>query len=80
MTEDIKAMRARLMELEGKERTKNVKTEVDKDGILIIEIDLTKDFGKSKKGKSTIVASTGGFLPIGNWEEGVALNLNVVKR
>jgi galactitol-specific phosphotransferase system IIB component len=81
MTDDVKALKDRIAELEANQtKIKNIKTEVDKNGILTIEIDLTKDFGKSKSGKTIVVASTGGFAPIPDWKEGFALNLNVVKK
>jgi hypothetical protein len=80
MTKTVQELEARIAELEGANRIKNIKTEVDKDGILIIEVDLTKEFGKSNTGKSTIVASTGGFTPILDWGEGFVLNLNIVKK
>lgn len=47
----------------------NVKAEI-KDNKLILTVDLTKRFGKSKSGKSITIASTGGSvldtLPDGN--------------
>jgi len=55
---------------------KNVKLSVEKD-VLVITIDLTKDFGLSNSGKTTIVASTNGFTQIGN--NGIKLNLNCIK-
>lgn len=47
---------------------------VKQDGnILLIEIDVTKRFGKSASGKNTIVASTEGNISIG---PGITLGLN----
>jgi len=64
---------------------KNVETQVTGNK-LIITVDLTKTFGPSKTGKTTIVASTEGFSRLsglGNLEDldfgNVSLNLNVVK-
>lgn len=51
----------------------NVTTEV-KGSILTITVDLSKSFGPSKSGKSTIVAGTGGFVKVGP----VSLNVNVI--
>jgi hypothetical protein len=53
---------------------RNVAMEV-KDSILIITIDLTKEFGRSKSGKTTIVASTEGNVVVG----GVKVGVNVYK-
>ena len=46
-------------------------------GKLVIECDLSKDFGKSKSGKSIVIASTGGNV---NTPDGSAkIGLNVYK-
>ena len=50
----------------------NIRKEGNK---MIIELDLTKEFGKSKSGKTTIVATTGGNVLV----EGVTVGLNVYK-
>ena len=54
--------------------SKNVGVVMDGD-ILTITVDVKKDFGKSKSGKNTIVASTEGAIKIGE----VSVNLNVYK-
>jgi len=54
---------------------KNVKGFLDGDK-LTIEIDLAKDFGPSKTGKTNTVASTNGFQTVA----GVGINLNVCKK
>ena len=54
----------------------NVKWEV-KDDKLIIEIDLTKEFGLSKSGKTITVASTRGNQKIEGTD--VVIGLNVYK-
>jgi len=54
----------------------NIEWEV-KDGKLIIEIDLTKEFGPSKSGKTIAVASTRGNQPIEGTD--VIIGLNVYK-
>jgi hypothetical protein len=56
---------------------KNVEYKVEKKR-LIIEIDLTKDFGPSESGKTIIIASTNGSQKIG-YEDAV-LGLNVFKK
>ena len=53
----------------------NVNTEIKGD-TLIITIDLSKQFGASKSGKTTIIASTQGNIQIGT---GAVLGLNVYK-
>ena len=51
--------------------------ELSKEGsILTIRVDLDQTFGRSSSGKSTIVATTGGFVQF----EGVGIGLNVVKK
>lgn len=57
---------------------KNVKMTVDGDK-LTIEIDLTKDFGLSKTGKTSVVASTGGFAEV-DGKPGLKLNLNLNRK
>lgn len=52
---------------------KNVKMEV-KENKLLIEIDLTKNFGTSKSGKSVIIASTGGNVKV---KDNINIGLNV---
>jgi len=52
----------------------NVKYEV-KDDKLIIEIDLTKEFGPSKSGKTITVASTRGNQKIDGTDVVIGLNL-----
>lgn len=54
----------------------NVKLET-KGSILHIEVDLDKDFGPSKSGKTIIVASTRGAVTL--QPSGVKLGLNVYK-
>ena len=54
----------------------NVKYEV-KDNKLIIEIDLTKEFGPSKSGKTITIASTRGNQKIEGTD--VVIGLNVYK-
>jgi hypothetical protein len=59
---------------------KNVQLEV-KDNQLIIRVDLTKDFGPSKSGKTRIIATTEGNHRIDYLDRGqvVTVGLNVYK-
>lgn len=57
---------------------KNVAATVKGDK-LIIEVDLTKDFGPSHSGKTHVIATTEGFVKI-EGKEGYAFGLNVVKK
>ena len=55
----------------------NVELEV-KGSKLVITVDLTKDFGPSKSGKTTIVATTGGGVPVPGMAH-VKVGVNVYK-
>ena len=46
------------MEQFGKDNS--ISYEVDKDGLLTIKIDTTKEIGPSASGKTTLIASSGG--------------------
>lgn len=46
---------------------------------LIIEVDLTKDFGVSKSGKSKIIASSEGNISIPDDEE-IKIGLNIYRK
>jgi len=56
----------------------NVDVKTDK-GKITITIDSTKDFGPSKSGKTTIIASTQGNQKITVGKEEMVLGLNVYK-
>ena len=58
----------------GDEEMQNVKLEVKGDK-LIIEIDLTKDFGPSKSGKTITIASTRGNQKIEGTDAVIGLNI-----
>jgi hypothetical protein len=47
--------------------------------ILTITVDLSKDFGKSSSGKSTVIASTEGNITVPGKED-VKIGLNVYKK
>lgn len=53
---------------------KNVELKVD-GTILTISIDLSKEFGPSSSGKTTIIASTEGNVSIPGREEKIGLNV-----
>ena len=53
---------------------KNVDMKVEGD-ILIIRVDLSKEFGPSSSGKTTIIASTEGNVSILDRDEKVGLNV-----
>jgi hypothetical protein len=54
---------------------KNVEMKVENSKTLVIKIDLTKDFGLSKTGKTIIIASTEGNVQIPGRSEVVGLNV-----
>jgi len=56
---------------------KNVKARIEHDNMLVLTVDLTKTFGKSKSGKSIIVG-TSGTVPVPNHPE-LRYGLNVFK-
>ena len=56
---------------------KNIQLEQN-ENILTITIDLSKEFGVSKSGKSVIIASTEGNKPVPNKED-VKLGVNVYR-
>ncbi len=56
---------------------KNVSTKIE-GSTLTITVDMSKDFGKSKSGKSTVIASTEGNLSIPGAPD-VKLGLNVYR-
>lgn len=53
---------------------KNVELTVD-GTMLMIKVDLSKDFGLSSSGKTTIIASTEGNVSIPGREEKIGLNI-----
>jgi len=54
----------------------NVQTQI-KGNKLIITVDITKNLGRSKSGKTVKVASTGGFQTITGNGKSAMINLNV---
>jgi hypothetical protein len=56
---------------------KNIEMVV-KDKKLIMTVDLTKDYGKSKSGKSTIIASTEGNISVPGYDE-IKIGMNIYK-
>lgn len=63
-----------------KEIGENVKVEVNKQNKLLIEIDLTKEFGRSKSGKTITIGSTKGNQKVYDAKNNpVTLGLNCYK-
>lgn len=59
--------------------SKNVEFKVDaKAKTLVITVDLKKDFGKSKSGKSIVIGSTEGNVAV-EGTDGVKVGLNVYR-
>ena len=59
---------------------KNVDMDIDqKKQILTIKVDLSKDFGDSKSGKSMIIATTEGNVSLNGDFEDVMIGLNVYR-
>ncbi|HJJ42481.1 MAG TPA: hypothetical protein O0W90_04115 [Methanocorpusculum sp.] len=58
---------------------KNVKTSVDGD-ILTIKVDLSKEFGKSKSGKTIMIGSTLGNKLVSRDFPDVRVGVNVYKK
>ena len=59
---------------------KNIIMAVDEDNILTIKVDLNEDFGASKSGKSTVIASTEGNVALGGELSNIKIGLNVYKQ
>ena len=53
---------------------KNVEMKVEGD-ILILKVDLTKEFGPSSSGKTTLIATTEGNVSVPDRDEKVGLNV-----
>jgi hypothetical protein len=70
---DVSCRRAQPGE-KGNDGMKNVEMNVE-GNILILKVDLTKEFGPSSSKKSIIIASTEGNVPVPNREEKVGLNV-----
>lgn len=57
---------------------KNIEAKVDENNILILKIDLNKDYGKSTSGKTTVIASAGRGASIPG-QENIGFSLSVYK-
>lgn len=55
---------------------KNAAITTDKKGIMTITVDTNKEFGLSRSGKTTIIATSSGNVEV---EEGIYLGLNVYR-
>jgi hypothetical protein len=58
--------------------TNNVVTKINGDK-LVIEVDLSKNLGPSKTGKTTLVGSSRGYTSAG-MPDGIQISLNVIKK
>lgn len=58
---------------------KNVAMQMDGDE-LVIRVNVTKTFGKSKSGKTTIVATTEGNISLPEPHEEIKMGLNIYKK
>jgi len=59
---------------------RNVKMDVSKDNVLTITVDLTQEMGRSKSGKTMIVASSDGNVDVANTADGsIKMGLNIYK-
>ena len=54
---------------------KNIEMKIENGKILVIKVDLAKDFGASKSGKTIIIASTEGNITVPGRSEVVGLNV-----
>jgi len=70
------------MEINNEDSTemKNIKMKVDKNNILIIQVDLNANYGESKSGKSIIIASTEGNVALDGELSNIKIGLNVYKQ
>jgi len=59
---------------------KNVKMAVDKDNVLTIRVDLKENYGASKSGKSTVIASTEGNVALDGELSNIRIGLNVYEQ
>ena len=77
---DTRAAGVKLSHIQIPRRTvmKNVEMKVE-DNILIMKVDLTKDFGPSSSGKTIIIASTEGNVVVDGHEE-AKIGLNVYRK
>lgn len=57
----------------------NMETEVSKDGILTIRVDLNQEYGRSASGKTTIIASSKGNVLL-DGAGGAVVGLNIYRR
>ena len=58
---------------------KNIEIDVSKDGILTITVDLKQSFGQSKSGKSGIISSTEGNVPLPAPNDDIKIGLNIYR-
>ena len=73
------SIQKQLNEFEQGGNMKNVRTSI-KDNVLTIEVDLAVDFGRSKSGKSIIIASTEGNKALEEDTTGAVIGLNIYRK
>ncbi len=56
----------------------NIKTEL-KGSILILEVDLSKNLGPSKSGKTLLIATTSGNTAVPGADNGAIMGINIYK-
>lgn len=57
---------------------KNVRAEIDGQ-TLVIRVDLSKNYGPSKSGKTTVIGTTSGFARVTGPAGEVSIGLNVIR-
>ena len=63
-----------------KEIGKGIQYNIDTDGMLVLQIDMNKDFGLSGSGKSTMIATSSGNQKINFDGEDIFIGINIYKK
>lgn len=63
-----------------KELGKGIQYNIDADGVLVLQIDMNKDFGLSGSGKSTMIATSSGNQKINFDGEDIFVGINIYKK
>lgn len=63
-----------------KELGKGIQYNIDADGMLVLQIDMNKDFGLSGSGKSTMIATSSGNQKINFDGEDIFVGINIYKK
>ena len=78
--EKVREQRETIILCEELDEMKNVKMVVNKNNILTIRVDLNKNYGDSKSGKSIVIASTEGNVSLDDELPNIKIGLNVYKQ